>query len=143
MANKKLIIESQMTIEEKAMALLMCTAQDLTSQMLKDIKHLNLSLTQLQILHALSFSPKWILTVNQIRWAMIEDNPNVSRSINKLVENKYVTKTRDKKDQRVVYIKITETWKKAHKEADKEIMKSSLNLSKEDFETLYKILLKV
>ena len=143
MANKALIIHSDIDLEQKALALLVCTAQEKTAEMVRNIRHLNLSLIQVHILHVLSKSDKGQLTVNQIRELMIDDSPNVSRSINKLMENGYIVKERSHEDQRVVYIKITEAGEKAHEEADGELLKTKLGLSAAEAQKLYELLKKI
>ncbi len=143
MANKDLVKNSQMTTEQKAMALLICIAQEKSGEMTRNIKPFNLSMTQLTILHTLSFAPEGRLTVNQIKNFMIDDSPNVSRSLNRLMENGCIEKERSSEDQRVVYIKITEKGRQTHTDADRALVKIQLNLSEEDVNTLYSILSKI
>ena len=144
MANKNLIINADIPIEQKVLGLIICTGQELTTEMQRNIKHLKLSLTQLQILHTLSFAPKGKLTVNQIKQFMIDDSPNVSRSLNKLMENKLIVKKRRSDDQRIVDILITDAGREMHNKADKELLaNSSINLSPEDTEKLYELLIKL
>lgn len=145
MANKHLIIDADYPVEQKALALLVCTAQEITSEMTKSIKPLGLSLTQLQILHSLCEVPEGRLTVNQIKKVMIEDSPNVSRSLNKLMDNGHIVKERNLDDQRVVHISVTDSGRNAHIEADKLLMKSGarLNLRPDEMEQLYKLLAKL
>jgi DNA-binding MarR family transcriptional regulator len=145
MANKHLIIDADYPLEQKVLALLVCTAQEITSEMTKSIKPLGLSLTQLQILHSLCEVPEGRLTVNQIKKVMIEDSPNVSRSLNKLMDNGHIVKERNLDDQRVVHISVTESGRKIHVEADKLLMQSGarLNLNTEEQEQLYNLLAKM
>ncbi|WP_432664155.1 MarR family transcriptional regulator [Wukongibacter baidiensis] len=143
MANKDLIINSDIDLDQKVLGLLMCTAQEQTAKMIRSIRHMNLSLTQVQILHVLSNSPSGQLTVNQIKSFMVDESPNVSRSLNKLMENGYILKERSSEDQRVVYITVTDEGRQAHRDADKELVKVSLDLSDEELKTLYEILKKI
>lgn len=143
MANKDLIINSDTTSEEKAIGLLVCTGAEYTSKLTRSIKEFNISLTQLYILHILSKTKEGILTVNQIKELMVDESPNVSRSLNKLMENNCVIKERNLKDQRVVYIKITERGRKLHIDADEKIKGVSTNLSSEEQVELIKLLKKV
>lgn len=143
MGNKDLIIHSNLSLEEKTMALLVCTAQEQTAKMLRNIKHMNLSLLQVQILHVLSYADGGCLTVNQIKELMVDESPNVSRSLNKLMENEYITKERTLEDQRVVHITITDAGRRAHEDADKELMKVSLGLPKDACQRLYEILSRI
>lgn len=145
MANKNLIINlEEHSLEFKAIGLILCIAQEINSKMNRVLKPLGLSSTQAAILHCLSDSPNGELTVNQIRKLMIEDNPNVSRSLNKLQSNKFVVKRRSKDDQRVVFIKITKTGKALIKEA--EILLAPIlriNASGKESEALFNILKKI
>jgi MarR family transcriptional regulator len=140
MANKKLIINSNIDIKQKAVGLIMCTANDISANMNRILKPVNLSLIQLHILHTLSHSPKGILTVNQIKSYMVDESPNVSRSLNKLMDKGYINKNRDLKDQRIVYIEITDSGRDIHDEADGLLLKESIDLSDEDAEKLVEIL---
>ncbi|WP_207655723.1 MarR family winged helix-turn-helix transcriptional regulator [Vallitalea okinawensis] len=143
MAKKELIIHSDMKLEHKVMGLLQCIAQEQNVRVDRCLRPMNLSYTQLNILHILSQVPTGQLTVNQIKQFMIDESPNVSRSLNKLMENGHIIKERSKEDQRVVYITITDSGRELHKTADQEILKLSLNLSEEDLQTVYEILVKI
>ena len=87
MANKKIIIDSKIDLDSKIVLLLICTAQELNVDMTRKLKQFNLSIIQLQILHALSESEKGELTVNQIKSVMVDESPNVSRALNKLMNS--------------------------------------------------------
>ncbi|QQE13863.1 MarR family transcriptional regulator [Planctomycetota bacterium] len=143
MANKGLIINSDLDTGQKVVALIACIAQEMVTEMERSIKHLNLSLTQVQILHVLSHSPEGRLTVNQIKGAMVVDSPNVSRSLNKLMENELIVKERSTEDQRVVHITVTDKGREYHDEADKFIVDLPLNLNDEEKEKLYQLLVKL
>lgn len=56
MANKKLIIDSDINLDSKTILLLLCTAQELNADITRTLKQFNLSFIQLQILHALAES---------------------------------------------------------------------------------------
>lgn len=143
MANKDLIIHSDLDIEHKVMGLLACTAQEINVKIDRNIRPMGLSMTQLNILHILSKAPDGKLTVNQIKSFMVDESPNISRSLNKLMENGHIVKERSTEDQRVVHINITDSGRKAHEDADKAIIDISVNLPREDLETLYIILKKI
>ncbi|MFA8343164.1 MAG: MarR family winged helix-turn-helix transcriptional regulator [Rhodothermaceae bacterium] len=143
MANKSLIINSDLELKYKVQALLLCIASEQTADLTKKIKPFNLSLTQLQILHNLSFAPEGKLTVNQIKSLMIDESPNVSRSLNKLMENGHIVKERNFDDQRVVHISITKSGRKVHIDADKAMIGSDLDLTEKELEQLYKLLVKI
>lgn len=143
MANKKLIIDSDINLDSKTILLLLCTAQELNADITRTLKQFNLSFIQLQILHALAESDSGELTVNQIKSALVDESPNVSRALNKLMKSKFIRKVRNMVDQRVVYVKITEEGKKVHLNADKELLKKTLNLESAEKELLYKILVRL
>jgi DNA-binding MarR family transcriptional regulator len=145
MANKDLIINNpQLPKKFKALGLLMCTAQEINVKMDRALKPFGISQSQLQILHILSEVPNGILTVNQIKKFMIDESPNLSRALNKLMASKLIIKNRSEEDQRVVYIQITEKGIKLHKEADELLIPAfNLDLPKEDIDKLYEILLKL
>lgn len=146
MANKDLIINSDTNLEEKIIALLICTGQELSVKLNQNIKPMNLSLTQLNILHVLSKTPNGQLTVNEIKKFMVDESPNVSRSLNKLMENGYIKKQRSEQDQRVVYINITDKGRQIHEDADREVVKTSFNLSNlshDEKEKLFNLLSKL
>lgn len=143
MANKELILGADMPLEQKASALLLCVAQELKSAMTRQIQTQGLSLLQLELLHALSYADKSTLTVNELKGAIVDDSPNVSRTLNKLVDAGYVEKQRSAADQRVVNIVITDDGRRAHREADAQLLKLSLGLSKKDLETLFRLLSKL
>ena len=145
MANKKLIIyNSEITLEQKVMGLLVCTAQEIGVEISRALSSLDISYLQVNILHILSKSPNKYLTVNQIRSFLIDENSNLSRALNKLMDRKFIIKERSANDQRVVYIKITKLGEQMHIEADSKLMKTSgLNLSKQDLEIMFDILKKI
>ncbi len=143
MANKKLIINSEINLDSKTILLLICTAQELNADITRILIQFNLSFTQLQILHALAESASEELTVSQIKSVMVDESPNVSRALNKLMNSKFIKKVRNQVDQRVVFVKITEEGKKVHLAADKELLKKTLNLNLKDKENLYKILVRL
>ncbi|MCT4639765.1 MAG: MarR family transcriptional regulator [Bacteroidales bacterium] len=145
MANKKLVINNpDTTKEQKALGLLICAAQEFQAVAIKSIAHLGISPLQLNMLHVLDKGPEKGLTVNQIKKFMIEESPNVSRALNKLMDKELIVKTRDKVDQRVVHIQITDKGRKLHAEADGVMVPNmKLDLPESDIDTLYDILLKL
>ncbi|MCT4646271.1 MAG: MarR family transcriptional regulator [Carboxylicivirga sp.] len=97
----------------------------------------------MNILHILDYAPKEGLTVNQIKQSMVEDSPNISRALNKLMEKKLVLKRRDKQDQRIVHITITDKGRALHHEADALLLKAmNVSLTDEDADRLYEVLSK-
>ncbi len=143
MANKDLIIESDMMLEQKVVALLGCIAQEYKVDMERRISDMKLSLLQLNILHTLDKSTKGCLTVNQLKASMFDENPNVSRTLNKLVEAGLIVKERSSEDQRTVFITITKAGRETHQSADRALLNVSTGLSKSDLKQLYGLLVKL
>ncbi len=143
MANKHLIIHSNQELKHKVMGLLLCTAQEYSAILDKNVKPLGLSMTQVMILHALSKSPTGTLTVNQIKATMLDESPNISRSLNKLMEHGHIVKERSVEDQRVVYITITDAGRQAHDDADANNDGVDLPLSDERMQLLYELLIEI
>lgn len=144
MANKALIIDSaDMTLEQKVMALIACVAQEKKAQTDKVLSGVGLSLLQLNLLHQLDYASSGGMTVNQLKSAMVDDNPNVSRTLNKMVETGLVTKKRDDEDQRTVHIRITPKGKKAHTQGDAQLVSITTGLNKGDLATCYALLQKM
>ncbi len=143
MANKMSIINGNYPTEVKTLTLIACIAQEQKVEMTRRINHTGLSLTQLQMLHILSEGPDEGMTVNQLKEQMIDDSPNASRAVNKLVQAEYALKNRSEVDQRIVYVQITESGAKAHIECDQLLMDMSLGLSESETEQLYQLLAKV
>ncbi len=143
MANKKLITESNMSIEQKALGLLACVAQEQKVEVDRLISGTALSsYLQLHILHTLSFAPEKTLTVNQLKAAMIDESPNVSRALNKLVDMGMIVKNRSAEDQRTVFISITDLGEREHHSADEKLMTMSTNLNEAELSQLYELLQK-
>ena len=143
MANKQLIINSDLTLEQKVLALLACLAQEKKAEMSRLIRHTELSLLQLQLLHTLSHAPEKRLTVNQLKQAMVDESSNVSRSLNNLMDKGFIVKERNRQDQRTVHISLTEAGEVAHIEADKNLLSMSLGLSESELEQFYGLLTKL
>jgi DNA-binding MarR family transcriptional regulator len=145
MANKDLIKNNEfLNKKQKALGLLLCVAQEVNSSMDKAVKPIGLSPLQVNILHVLDYAPEKGLTVNQIKQSMVEESPNVSRALNKLMEKKLITKKRSKQDQRIVHIKITEDGRNLHQIADEHLLKAMhISLSDEDADKLYEIMSKI
>lgn len=128
MADKNKIYHSELPIQEKAAFLVICSAQELLNKLGGITKNFDISLTQLQILHILDELPQGKVTVNTIRDLLVDDSPNVSRSINKLVTKQLVEKKRSTEDQRVVFVSITDAGRKTHHSCDEQIVGNTINL---------------
>ncbi len=143
MADKTKLYNSNLPIQDKAAFLIICSAQELLNKLGKIAKEFDISLTQLQILHVLDeLAPKPI-TVNTIRELLVEDSPNVSRSINKLVEKGLAVKKRSETDQRVVHVIITDDGERVHFECDQKIIGNTIELPEKESRLLADLLMKV
>lgn len=143
MADKEHIFNSDLTVKQKALSLLICSAQEYQSRIAKALKAYNLSLTQLSILHVIDTVPHDQVTVGMIKEIMVEDSPNVSRALRKLQEKELVTKTRDEVDQRIVYIGITDKGRELHILCDKELQGIDIGLNDDESVKLTELLLKI
>lgn len=74
---------------------------------------------------------------------MIDESPNVSRALNKLMDANLIEKQRDEVNQRVVYIHITQAGEDAHIHADTQLMSVKLDMTETDAEQLYALLKKL
>ena len=143
MADKDKIYSSDLPVQDKAAYLIICSAQELLNKIGTITKAFGISLTQLQILHILDMLPDDRVTVNTIRSYMVDDSPNVSRSINKLVDKQLVTKERSNEDQRVVYVTITEAGEKVHQSCDRKIIGNTIDLPDRACRELIDLLMKI
>lgn len=143
MAKKHLVTQSSLSTENKVMLLIGCIAQELKVEIEQSLAPIGLTPPQSAILHALDWGPETGMTVGELTTVMIEENPNVSRTLNRLVELGHIAKLRNEVDQRVVRITITEQGRRAHKDGDKETEGIGLKLGDTDLNTLYRILKKI
>ncbi len=146
MAKRNTILESSCPIENKIYGLIRCIAHEMEAETAKSLKQYGLSNTQLSILEALdNCGRNEILTVNQIKDTLLDESPNVSRSLKRLMEKKWIEKEQDVLDKRVVRIKITKAGIKVHRDAALAIVKKKEepSLSIEETKILYDLLLKV
>lgn len=126
MADKAKIINSNISMQNKVALLTICTAQEIQNKVQVLLKKYDISFSQLTILHILDEAPNEKMTVNQIKQYMVDESPNVSRSLNKLASKGLVSKNRSVSDQRVVYISITENGKKFHTDCDQRLFGENL-----------------
>jgi MarR family transcriptional regulator len=126
MADKAKIINSSISVQNKVALLTICTAQEIQNKVQALLKKYDISFSQLTILHILDEAPNEKMTVNQIKQYMVDESPNVSRSLNKLASKGLVSKNRSVSDQRVVYISITENGKNFHTDCDQRLFGENL-----------------
>ena len=145
MANKDLVIHSpEMTLEQKVVALLLCIAQEKKGEIDRALGGPVQSLLQLNLLHALSKAPGGTLTVGQLKHLMIDDSPNVSRTLGKLEKLGLVEKTRSDEDQRTVHVRITDAGHRAHEEGDHRMLDlAGTNLEEPELKQLLDLLVKL
>ncbi|MCS6926781.1 MAG: MarR family transcriptional regulator [Candidatus Binatia bacterium] len=142
MANKQKVYDSDFPLRDKAAVLIGCTAREIDNFVERALKEFGISRAQLSVLHFLDTEPVEKMTVNQLRAALIDDNPNVSRLLNKMVDKGLVRKERRSDDQRVVYITLTEKGRRLHRQADEKISGHNLKLSPPECRQLIELLMK-
>lgn len=143
MAKRDLIINADLTMEQKVLGLLICTGQELKIEFERRAAQHGLSFLQLNILHALDSAQEGRLTVNDLKAMLVDESPNVSRTLNKLVNLGLVQKERSTIDQRIVYVSITENGRRKHEVADEKFLDVSLEITDQDLRQLYNTLLKI
>ncbi len=143
MANKQKVYDSNFPIRDKAAVLVGCTAQEIANFVERTLKEFGISREQLNVIHFLDTEPVEKMTVNRLREVLIDDSPNVSRILNKMVEKGLVRKERQSDDQRVVHISLTEKGRRLHEQADQKIIGHDVKLSPQECETLIELLMKI
>ena len=142
-ANKKKVYEANFSLRDKAAVLVSCTAQEIANFVERALKEFDISREQLSVIHYLDTAEADKMTVTELRETLIDDSPNVSRILNKMVEKGLVRKERQSDDQRVVYISLTEKGKKLHDQADRKITGHNVKLSSQECQTLIELLMKM
>lgn len=143
MANKQKVYKANFSLRDKAAVLVGCTAQEIANFVERELKEFDISREQLSVIHYLDTAEVDKLTVNELRETLIDDSPNVSRILNKMVEKGLVRKERQTDDQRVVYVSLTEKGRKLHKQADEKITGHNVRLSLKECQTLIELLMKI
>ena len=143
MANKHKVYTSDFPIRDKAAVLVGCAAQEIANFVERALKEFGISREQLSVIHYLDSAGGHVMTVNQLRETLIDDSPNVSRILNKMVEKGLVRKERQTDDQRVVYVSLTEKGRNLHQRADKKITGHNLKLSPKECQTLIELMMKI
>ena len=143
MANKQKVYEANFPLRDKAAVLVGCTAQEIANFVERQLKDFDISREQLGVLHYLDTAKVDKMTVNDLRKTLIDDSPNVSRMLNKMVDKGLVRKERQADDQRVVYITLTKKGRQLHHQADQKITGHNLKLSPQECKTLIELLMKI
>ena len=143
MANKQQVYDADFLIRDKAAVLIGCTAQEIDNFVEKRLKQFDISRAQLGVLHFLDESGKDEMTVNELREVLIDDSPNVSRMLNKMVDKGLVKKERQADDQRVVYVSLTKKGRQLHQQADEQIIGHNVRLSLKECRQLIELLMKI
>lgn len=143
MANKQKVYTANYEVRDKAAVLIGCTAQEIDNFVERALKEFGISRAQLGVLHFLDVEGTEPMTVSQLREVLIDDSPNVSRILNKMVDKGLVRKERQTDDQRVVHIALTEKGRQLHHQADQKILGHSVRLSPEECQMLIELLMKV
>lgn len=143
MANKQKVYKSDFPIRDKAAVLIGCTAQEIDNFVERTLKEFGISRAQLGVLHFLDTEPVEEMTVNQLREVLIDDSPNVSRILNKMMDKGLIRKERQSDDQRVVHISLTEKGRQLHHQADEKILGHNVRLSPKECQQLIELLMKI
>lgn len=143
MANKQKVYDSDFPVRDKAAVLVGCTAQDIANFVERALKEFGISREQLSVIHFLDTAAAEKMTVNQLREVLLDDSPNVSRILNKMVDKGLVRKERQVDDQRIVHISLTEKGRLLHAQADAKIIGHNVKLAPEECETLIELLMKI
>ena len=143
MANKQKVYEANFSPRDTAAVLVGCTAQEISNFVERALKEFDISREQLSVIHYLDTAGVDKMAVNELRETLIDDSPNVSRILNKMVDKGLVRKDRQLDDQRVVHISLTEKGRRLHKQADQKITGHNVKLSPKECEQLIKLLMKM
>ena len=143
MANKQKVYDANFSLRDKVAVLIGCTAQEIANFVEWELKDLGISREQVGVLHYLDTAKVDKMTVNDLRKTLIDDSPNVSRMLNKMVDKGLVRKERQSDDQRIVYISLTEKGRQLHHQADQRITGHNLKLSPQECKTLIELLMKI
>ena len=143
MANKQKVYNADFSVRDKAAVLVGCTAQEIANFVERALKEFDISREQLSVIHYLDTAETDTMTVNELRGTLIDDSPNVSRILNKMVEKGLVRKERQTDDQRVVYVSLTEKGRKLHQRADEKIRGHNVKLSPKECQALIELLMKI
>lgn len=144
MADKSLVIQSpDMSLEQKVIGLVLCIAQEKKVEIDRALEGTVQSLLQLNLLHALSKAEDGRRTVGQLKSVMVDDSPNVSRALGKLVELGLVEKSRSAEDQRTVHVCLTRAGERAHEEGDARLLDLSTGLAEPELKQLFDLLVKL
>ena len=143
MANKQKVYDANFSLRDKAAVLIGCTAQEIANFVERELKDLGISREQLGVVHYLDTATVDKMTVNDLRKTLIDDSPNVSRMLNKMVDKGLVRKERQSDDQRIVYISLTEKGRQLHHQADQRVTGHNLKLSPKECKTLIELLMKI
>jgi DNA-binding MarR family transcriptional regulator len=142
-ANKQKVYEADFSLYDKAAVLVGCTAQEIANFVERALKEFGISREQLSVIHYLDTAGVNKMTVNELRETLIDDSPNVSRILNKMVDKGLVRKERQSDDQRVVHISLTEKGRRLHAQADQKITGHNVKLSPKECRTLIELLMKM
>lgn len=143
MANKQKVYDSNFPLRDKAAVLVGCTAQEISNFVERALKEFGISREQLSVLHFLDTELVEKMTVNRLREVLLDDSPNVSRILNKMVDKGLVHKERQSDDQRVVHISLTEKGRRLHTQADRKIIGHNVKLSPKECRVLIELLMKL
>lgn len=131
------------TYDQRCSALIWLSGQEIDARISRISAKFGLTTLQNMILHYLDENEKDSMTVNELSECLTQ-KANTSRSVAQLVKLGLVTKQRSSKDERIVYVTITDKGKELKKAAG-EAMNTihTLGLNEEDAKALYDLMFKV
>ena len=93
------------------------TGNWIKNQFSEFIKPFGVSPQQFNILRILRGANQWV-SMNDIKNRMVEKSPNTTRLCDKLLEKKLIERRRDKRDRRLVFLRISKPGLQLLKEID-------------------------
>jgi DNA-binding MarR family transcriptional regulator len=105
-------------VEQEALLNLVRTADVLAGQIAETLKPFALSATQYNVLRILRGAGQDGLPCGEVAARMITRDPDVTRLLDRMEKRKLISRSREKKDRRVVCARITETGRKLLAELD-------------------------
>ncbi|WP_340153173.1 MarR family transcriptional regulator [uncultured Marivirga sp.] len=125
---------------QKLIAELLYSANWLENLIAKALSPLDISFQQLNVLRIIHGQEANKANVQVIKDRMIDDRSNVSRLLNKLCEKGFTLKDRCTRDQRVVYIALTEKGIEVMKQGKAKMEQIQFSLNNKKLQNLNNLL---
>ena len=120
---------SKDTIRSETLPLMVLvdTANIIQRGLEKRLSHLKLSVAQQRIL-TLAYFAKEMLTPSMLSALLLQETHSVSGLLNRLEDRDLITRTRDRRDRRVVWVGLTPTGREVAEEAAKIVLAMAAEL---------------